>query len=127
MLVKVWNRNTHDHQERFRDKQIFVPAGSYVQMDYHDAIDFLGQFYAPRYNKGGQALPESFKKLAIDEDDLKAVRSDQEGRYKEKADKTFVCMMCNDEFSTKAKLIKHVQKKHKDRLVDPDEVADSED
>lgn len=127
MLVKVWNRNKFDHEERFRDKKIMIPAGSYAQLDYHDAIDFLGQFYAPRYNKGGNPMPESFKKLEIDQDDLKSVKLEMEGMHKEKSERTFVCGLCNEEFASKARLIKHVAKKHKDRLVDPDEVEESGD
>ena len=127
MLVKVWNLNKHEHAEKFRGKEIIIPANSYTQMEYHEAVDFLGQFYPPRYNKAGLALPESFKRLEIDGDDLKAARLEAEGKAKSKADKTFVCGLCNEEFPTKAKLIKHVAKAHKDRLVDPDELEDAED
>ncbi len=124
MLVKVWNRNTFDHVEKFRNKQITIKAGSYTQMDYHDAIDFLGQFWPPRYGKGGQAIPESFKYLEMDHSDVRAALDDLADGHKEKSEKCFVCGLCNREFATKGKLIKHVATKHKSQLTDPDEVED---
>ena len=124
MLVKVWNRNSFDHLEKFRNKTISIKAGSYAQMDYHDAIDFLGQFWPPRYNKGGQALPESFKFLEIDVDDRKEFLAEMDGEQKKKADKCFVCGMCNKEFPTKVRLIKHVKANHQNNLADPEGVED---
>lgn len=43
-LVKVWNDNVHPHSERFRGDLVVIPAKSFVEMEWEDAIQFKGQF-----------------------------------------------------------------------------------
>lgn len=54
-LVKVWNDNDYPHKERFKGQVIEIPAHSFVEMDYFDAVDFKGQFtgVAPTGPDGG--------------------------------------------------------------------------
>ncbi len=37
--VKVWNDNTFDHVDKFKGKEISIPAGTFIEMDYFDAVD----------------------------------------------------------------------------------------
>ena len=53
MTVRVWNDNKFEHHEKFRGKQISIPAGGYVEMTADDAVLFKSQFTPMMKNKGG--------------------------------------------------------------------------
>jgi hypothetical protein len=42
--VKLWNDNVHPHTEDFKGIKITIPAGSYVEMDWEEAVELKGQF-----------------------------------------------------------------------------------
>ncbi len=64
--VKVWNDNKYPHTERYKGKEITIPAGEYIEMDYFDAVDFQGQFTPVRYLGTGAHDPACFKMIRVE-------------------------------------------------------------
>ncbi len=130
LIVKVWNKNSYPYSEKFKDQPITIEANSYVEMDYDEAVLFMGTFRTPVKMKDGRQDPKSYKWLEIDKDDQKAVRDARASAAGDAAEKTFVCHVCQKEFRTKNGLLKHTRDKHIGQLVDKDardELLDNED
>jgi hypothetical protein len=118
LQVKLYNRNTYDYNEVFRGEPIHIKAGGYIVIDYEKANLFMGTMCSVKKDKGGKALPESFKKLEMDKEDRRRVELFLRDEKEEKARKTFVCHKCNEEFRSKASLVEHVKDEHLDDLAD---------
>jgi hypothetical protein len=82
MKVKVHNRNTYDYAEEYQGEMIKIKAGGFHEMEETDAVQFLGQFSSIKRDADGAPHPSSFKRLVIDEDDLKKCRADREAKAK---------------------------------------------
>ena len=117
MTVKVHNRNKFDYTEKFRDKDIFIPAGGNVMMDYDEANRFLGQYVTPKKGKDGVHLPSSFKRLEIDKEDRRRVELVLRNESEDKSKRVFVCMACGKEFGSKSSLLAHSKEKHEEIMV----------
>ena len=65
--VKVWNDNDYDYKEKFKDKDIFIPAKQFVEMEYYEAHEFKGAFKAIQRDGDNQPMPQSFKKIRVEE------------------------------------------------------------
>lgn len=65
-LVKVWNDNVHPHSERFKGKEITIPAKGYIEMDFIDAVDFQGQFTSMKKLGTGADDPRGFKMIRVE-------------------------------------------------------------
>ncbi len=116
MLVKVWNKNKFDYNEKFREKQISIKANGFILMDRDEAEVFQGT-YAGRMKTGdGQDDPRGFKMIEIDylgyDADEPVVST------------AFVCHADGKTFQSKAELDAH-ETQYKDRIV-KDEVAEQE-
>jgi len=118
LTVKLWNRNKLDHNEKWRDKDISIPAGGYIKMDYDEANRFMGQMFTPKFDKGGIQVPSSYKWLEMDTDDKRRAELNLRNESEEKSSKVFVCMACSKEFSSKKSLINHSKEKHSDILLE---------
>ena len=64
--VKVRNLHTEDHVEKFRGKNIIIPAGGTIEMGRAEAVKFLGQWSPPAMDGAGRHLRP--KKLKIEQD-----------------------------------------------------------
>ena len=65
-LVKVWNDNSYPHTEKFKGTKITIEPGAFIELDYEEAIEFLGGF-TPRVKRGdGTDDPRFFKKLRME-------------------------------------------------------------
>jgi len=117
-MVRVFNRNRFDYEEMYNGTLIKIKAGGFVTMDYEQATRFMGKMIPMIKDKGGIQKPESYKWLEMDQDDKRKAESSLRNEAEEKAQKTFVCMKCNKEFTTKAALIKHAKEKHLDDMVE---------
>lgn len=118
MNVKIWNKNSITHREKYKGVWIEIPPGKAIEMDYHDAIDFKGQFFNPVFTKGGTQTIESMKYLVIDQDDMKRALDELNSASEDKSNRVFVCMKCSKEFKSKKALSKHVKEMHSEDLVD---------
>jgi hypothetical protein len=66
-MVKVWNDNVYPHKETFKGEEINIPAGSFVEMDYIEAVEFKGQFTAPKTDASGKPDAKFFKKIRVEQ------------------------------------------------------------
>lgn len=64
--VKVWNDNTIEHVEKFKDEEVRIPAGGFVEMEWEEAIEFKGQFKPMIIRADGTHDPKGFKKIRVD-------------------------------------------------------------
>jgi uncharacterized C2H2 Zn-finger protein len=115
-MVKIHNRNQYDYTEKFKGREIFVPAGSFIEMDYEEGNRFLGQMPEFKRLKDGTQDPRSFKWLEMDKDDRRRVELALRNESEDKAKKIFVCHACKKEFDDKKDLLKHVKKEHMNQL-----------
>lgn len=101
MKVKVWNKNVHPYQEKFRDDMIVIPAGGFVYMEEDQAHDFKCSFgQGPRKLPDGTPDPTSFKMIAIEK-----IGPSQQPTVAT-VSKT-VCMVCQKDCGTEKGLLDH--------------------
>ena len=78
--VKVRNLHTREHVEMFRDEEIRIPAGEYIEMGRAEAVTFLGQVTPLNQDGSGECVIP--KKLKIEEDpEEHAAQRDQPFRF----------------------------------------------
>jgi hypothetical protein len=66
MKVKVWNDNTYDYEEKFREQDIKIPAKSFIEMEYDEALTFKGTFAGIKRDADNQPLPQFFKMIRLE-------------------------------------------------------------
>ena len=76
MKVKVWNDNKYPHSESFKGQVIAIEPGGFVEMDFEDAVDFKGQFTAPRLDGNDAPDPRYFKMIRHDWPNAPVVKAD---------------------------------------------------
>jgi hypothetical protein len=111
-MVRVWNDNVIDHKEMFKGTMLNIPSKGSIEMDSEEAVLFRGQFYPPKFNKGGVQTIESMKCIRVEE-----IKS---GASKEPAKEEHKCMKCGEVAASAAGLKSHIRHKHIDSLVDDD-------
>lgn len=88
MKVKVRNLDTREYVEIFRDDEIRIPAGEYVEMGRSEAIKFLSQATPMALDGGGRCIKP--KKLVLEEDpEAHAAARDQPVRFEAPDGKEF--------------------------------------
>jgi hypothetical protein len=117
-LCKIHNLNRFDHKEMFQGKEIIIPAGKHIMMDYEEANRFLGQMFPIKWEKGGVQDPRSYKWLQMDKDDKRRCELALRNEAEEKSKKLFVCHSCGKEFVVKKALMDHIKREHLDDLAD---------
>lgn len=130
MLVKVYNENVYDFSQVFRDKAVFIPAKKFIEMEYDDALSFLGTYSPILKDKDGNHDPRGFKKLRIDETDAKKAKAEMFNIADERAKEVFVCHACGKEFQSKKNLMAHIKRSHSELMVDEEareDLLDQED
>lgn len=111
--VKVWNKNTFDHEEMFKGSLIKIPAGAYILMDRHEAVEFKSQFKQPVFLKGGVPDKQHLKMIVLEP-------IDDTIKEEEKSNDSFVCQKCNFEAGSHAGLKSHIRSKHLQSMEDAD-------
>lgn len=116
MLVRVWNDNVHPFQQKIGETMYKIPAGQCVEMD-EDEADKLLKTYSPIIaDYDGRPVATSFKKLRIDEEDIRKNNDRKEARHKAGS---YVCQACGYVASNKWELNGHTQAEHPDQWEDP--------
>jgi hypothetical protein len=113
MQVKVWNDNVHPYQENFREKNILIPAKSFIMMEESDAQLFYGSFAPIKVDADGNPIPEGYKMIRIDQtiDEAPVAPVVNEN----------ICQACRHEAPNMKSLQAHIFETHKDiALVDED-------
>ena len=100
-LARVWNDGANDYTEKFNDNSITIKRGGFVEMDYFDAVSFMGQYVRPVKTDTG--IHSNHKMLRLDVD-LKAVSRVDEHR----------CQACKGVFADANALTIHTAEHHKD-------------
>ena len=86
---KVWNRGESDYTEKFKDKEITVPAGGFIIMNTYDAAEFNGQY-------PGKGV---IKMLRVED-----IPGNEDG-------KPHICNMCAESFASDELLVKLIEPK----------------
>jgi len=129
-MIKVQNNNEYDYNEKYKGQMISIKAHSFVEMDYEEAVIFLGKAVPIIRLKNGLQDPKSYKMLLISDEDKARARCVMGGEKSSDQEKVFVCQACMKEFRTKNGLLKHIKDKHQSQMVDDDardELLDNED
>lgn len=67
MQVKVWNDNVYPYSEVFKGSKIQIPAGSYITMDFEEAVEFKSAFSPIELDGDDMPKPSSYKMIRIDQ------------------------------------------------------------
>tara|TARA_R110000796_G_scaffold248508_1_gene375345 strand:- start:3525 stop:3926 length:402 start_codon:yes stop_codon:yes gene_type:complete len=122
MKVRVWNDNIHLFKQEIADKLYEVPAKQCIELEEDDA-NVLIKRYSPIILGGDdQPIPECYKMLRIDKDDLHRNRMHKQNKNKAG---TYVCQACGYVAANKWELNGHSQDMHKDQWEDPEEAQES--
>jgi len=117
MLVKVHNLNIYDFKQKIGDDEYKIKAGGYIELEEDDANKLVKRMFPMQFDANNQQTPQSFKKLKIDEDDLKRVRALRENKAKSG---NYVCMLCGYVASNKWELNGHSLDQHRASFDDED-------
>lgn len=133
MLARVYNDHPQyggkEYREKFRDEEIVIPAKGFVQMDYHDASMFMGQFVTiKRYDNGDPINPKALRMVVVHpckecdgefvneeklKDHLLSVHAKQLQR-----NVVHRCHLCREEFPSEESLLIHGIDKHKEVMIE---------
>lgn len=109
-LAKVWNDNDLPFEQKFKGEVIKIPARSYIEMPYEEAISFKSYPYPMKKDGMGQQTKESYKMIRI------------EGKREEANVVTaFRCHADGSLHPTQDALNSYVQQNHKETQVEPTE------
>lgn len=64
--VKVWNDNVHPFSQKFKGEIINIPAKSFIEMDWDDAMQFKSKGSPMAFDGMNNQKPESYKMLRIE-------------------------------------------------------------
>tara|TARA_R110000796_G_scaffold187266_1_gene304166 strand:- start:595 stop:999 length:405 start_codon:yes stop_codon:yes gene_type:complete len=122
MLVKVWNDNVHPFTQNYHDVLYKIPAKKYIEIDEEEADSLLKAFSQIKVDYDGNAKPESYKMLRIDEDDRAKIRSIRENKAKSGS---YICQACGYVAGNKWELNGHIMELHKQSFEDSDKALES--
>ena len=106
------------HVEDFKGDKIEIPAGSFIVMDYEDAVQFKSQYFAMKFDAMEQQDPRSFKCIK-----LEPILEPEEIKSVEKV--VYVCNLDGKKFETAEALNAHISANYADKVV-VDEVLEME-
>ena len=113
-LVRVWNDNVFPFRQLFRDKEIYIGAKKFVEMEETEAYEFRGA-YSPIIRDGdGQPTPESYKMIRVE-------RTDKTAHKPVVAPTENLCQACGRQFGSKKELDTHIDTEHLEAMADKDE------
>ena len=112
-IVKVHNDNTYDYKELFRDKNILIPAGKWIEMEYDEALLFKGS-YSPILTDGDkQPLKSSYKMIRVEEPAIQVGHKVND----------LMCQQCRYTAHDKSDLVGHLQGHAESLVVDQEAEA----
>lgn len=65
-VAKVWNDNELPFSQKWKDENVFIPAKSFIEMEYDDAIAFKSYPYPMMKDGMGQQTKESYKMIRVE-------------------------------------------------------------
>jgi rubrerythrin len=122
MQVRVWNDNVHPFEQEIAGKKYRLEAKSFIELD-EDEADTLVKRFSPIILGGDeQPIPESYKMLRVDKEDLAKNRSLRQNQGRAGS---YVCQACGYVCANKWELDGHTQDLHADQWEDRDEARAS--
>ena len=115
MQVEVHNLNSYPYAEKFREIDIQIPAKSYIEMEYEEAVAFRGTINDVERDGDGNILPSSYKMIKIVMDGAGKAMMEE---YRKRA-VAFKCQACGYLAEDKQALHIHVKEEHAHQLEDP--------
>jgi hypothetical protein len=116
-LVKVWNDNDeYDWREKFKNKEIFIKSGGFIEMEIDEAQQFLAK--APpvmKVDSNKQIMRQYQKQLRIGVDRIPNKKADNAMEWGVVTAETFICHEDGQEFATKAARDAHQKKLRAER------------
>lgn len=120
MQVKVHNDNRYPFEQKIAEVTYKIPAGGFIEMDEEEA-DRLVKAYSPiAVDYDGNAMPQSYKMIRIDEQDLAKARNMRAAKTKTGG---FFCQACGYVAGNKWELMGHIQDMHSQQWDDPEEAS----
>lgn len=112
--VKVWNDNHLDFKQIWKGDSIFIPAKSYIEMDFEEANSFKCASYPMKFDGMGQQLPESYKMIRVEGNPADHIKAS--GKYK--------CQLDGQTFESQEALNAHIRDNYLDQIEDQDFAKD---
>jgi hypothetical protein len=122
MKVKVWNDNKYPFSQEVKGNFYKIPAKEFIEVEEDEASQLVKSFSPIIVGGDSRPLPESYKMLRIDKDDLKRNRDHRQNKAKSGS---YICQACGYVASNKWELNGHTMDMHKHQLDDLDEAAES--
>lgn len=72
MMVKVYNDNVHPYSEKFKDQKLEIPPHEFIEMEYEEAVQFLGTYSPIKVDADENPIPQCYKMLRIVKPVIKA-------------------------------------------------------
>ena len=116
MISRVWNDNIYPYKEKFKDQDIHIPAGKFIEMEHLEAVQFLGTYCGIERDTDGQPLAKSFKKLRVERTSKPVSQHVAENRRED-----FICMACKFRAKDQKELDAHSEKEHRHMWADEEE------
>lgn len=115
MKVKVWNDNTYDYKEEFREQKIAIPAKGYVVMEADEAHMFRSSFCPIIVDHDGKPDPKGYK----------IIRLEPIGDAEEtmEAKPSLDCIVCKYKAASDTDLKEHLTTHESQSLVDEEAEA----
>lgn len=110
--VRVWNDNNYEHVEKFKGKELVIPAHGFIEMNRHEAVEFKSQFKAPVFLKGGVPDPKHKKMIRVE-----VVDND---KIEQTTAPDHLCQKCGFQAKSAAGLKAHIRAHHLQSLEDED-------
>jgi hypothetical protein len=110
--VKVHNDNDYDYEETFKDVKIKIPAKGFIEMEYYDAHEFKGTYKAIQRDGDNQPLPQSFKKIRVEEPAKNEIDAKIESN---------TCVACKFRGASAKELFDHTVATHAHQVIVDDE------
>jgi len=115
-VVKVWNRNTFPHTEKFKGKTLTIAPGKFIEMEAGDALLFKSAFSPIRVDKNGMPTKESRKMIEV-EGLFQPSPSGEVHKGLATSLSGFVCQFDGRKFATQEELDSYIELNHADKIV----------
>jgi len=117
--IRIWNDNTVPYKERFREQDINILPGKFIDMEADDAIQFLGTYSPIKVDGSGNPTRESMKMLR--REFIEPLFDDGTNSFN--ASEDFKCNVCGKKCVDQEHLDGHINANHLNEMIDKKEAA----
>ena len=117
--IRIWNDNTVPYKETFRERDITILPGKFIDMEADEATQFMGTYSPVKVDGSGNPTRESMKMLR--REFIEPLFDDGTGAKALNDD--FKCNVCGKVCVDQEHLDGHVNANHLDAMADKTEAA----